>query len=75
MSVRASVMIALGLLGADVVHRADGLIADGSGSRAREKRAMPKSIILIDAVRQQHDVLRLDVAVNDALWSGRAAER
>ena len=59
-------LIALGLLGADVMHRADGFVADGLALRAGEARNA-KVHHLNGAVRQQHDVLRLYIAVDDAL--------
>ena len=61
--------LALGLLGADIMHRADRLVADGLALRAGE--AGNAEVHHLDgAVRQQHNVLRLDVAVDDALGVG-----
>ena len=61
--------VALGLLGADIMHRADGLVADGLALRAGE--AGDAEIHHLDGtVGLQHDVLRLDVAVDDPLGMG-----
>ena len=58
-------MAAAGLLGRDVVHRADRLVGHGLGLGLREAR--DAEVHHLDAaVLQQHDVLRLDVAVDDA---------
>ena len=56
----------LGLLRADIVYRADSLVADGLALRAGEARNAEVHH-LDGAVRQQHDVLRLDIAVDNAL--------
>ena len=51
------------------MHRADRLVADGLALRAGE--AGNAEVHHLDgAVRQQHNVLRLDVAVDDALGVG-----
>ena len=51
------------------MHRADGLVADGLALCAGE--ACDAEVHHLDgAICQQHDVLRLDVAVNDALGVG-----
>ena len=53
------------LLGRDVVNRADRLV--GHGARRLVGKARDAEVGHLDgAVLQQHDVLRLDVAVNDA---------
>ena len=57
---------AAGLLGTDVVHRADGLVGDGLGGAAG-KAGNAKIGDLDRPVREQHDVLGLDVPVDDAL--------
>ena len=51
------------------MHRADGLVADGLALRAREA-GDAKIHHFNGTVRQQHDVLRFDVAVDDALGMG-----
>ena len=62
-------MVAFGLFRADVMNRADGLVADGLALCAGE--ACDAEVHHLDgAICQQHNVLRLDVAVNDALGVG-----
>ena len=57
------------LLRRDIVHRADGLV--GHGLRFCLREACDTEIRHLNgAVFQQHDVLRLDVSVNDALFVG-----
>ena len=57
---------AAGLLGTDVVHRADGFVGDGLGGAAG-KAGNAKISDFDGPVRQQHDIVRLDVAVDNAL--------
>ena len=57
------------LLRRDIVHRADGLV--GHGLRFCLREACDAEIRHLNgAVLEQHDVLRLDVSVNDALFVG-----
>ena len=57
---------AAGLLGADVVHRADSLVGDGLGGAAG-KAGDAKIGDLDRPVGEQHDILGLDVPVDDSL--------
>ena len=57
--------VASRLLRSDIMHRADRLIGHGAGRLVREARDAEVGH-LDGAVLKQHDVLRLDVAVDDA---------
>ena len=62
-------VVALGLLGADIVDRTDRLVADGLALRAGE--AGDAEVHHLDGtVRLQHNVLGLDIPVDDALGVG-----
>ena len=62
-------IVAAGLLGGDVVHRANGLVGHGLGL-ALEEAGNAEVGHLDGAVLQEHDVLGLDVPVDDALLVG-----
>ena len=68
MSVRKSILLAAGLLGAHVLGRAHDLAGGGEPAVARplDCLAMPKSMSRTTPARVAHDVRGLEVAVDDA---------
>ena len=60
-------IVASGLLGSDVVYRADSLVRHGLGL-ALEESGYAKIGHLNGAVLQQHDVLGLDVPMDNSLF-------